>query len=135
MSETPDEEQFEEAALSGTPHVFVQGEVNSEFVLQIYVADQFSGHPCFPLLLVAEFEGKTLVAVPHQAWHRSQSRRKMGVAGALSKPTAVEVLAAKLDAPMENVEGISCSSSWCLIHQKPSAISTFWKRTERSTSL
>lgn len=105
MSDEAPEEPFEEAASS--PYLFVDGEVNSDFELQIFTADLATGSPAFPLLLIAEFEGKSLVAVPSQAWHRSSNRRKMGVPGAISKPTAVEVLAAKLDTPQVSAEGIN----------------------------
>ena len=105
MSAEAAEEPFDEAASS--PYLFVDGEVNSNFELQIFTADFATGSPAFPLLLIAEFEGKSLVAVPSQAWHRSSNRRRMGVPGALSKPTAVEVLAAKLDTPQVSAEGIN----------------------------
>ena len=65
MSDEAPEEPFEEAASS--PYLFVDGEVNSDFELQIFTADLATGSPAFPLLLIAEFEGKSLVAVPSQA--------------------------------------------------------------------
>ena len=105
MSDTGEEEQFEETALG--PYIFVEGLVNSNFQVQLFISDLATGKPCFPLLLITEFEGKSLVAVPSQAWHRSSARRKFGGQGALSKPTAVEVLAAKLDAQDQGVEGIN----------------------------
>ena len=66
---------------------------SEEVVVQLYFDDLEEGDVAFPLLLIAEFENKPLVAVPFPAWHRSVSRRQMQ-AGALSKPAVLEVLAA-----------------------------------------
>ena len=85
-----------EEGASISPYVIDDKGVNSEFVVHIYFDDLESGDVAFPLLLVAKLDEKILVAVPHQAWHRTTSKRSMQV-GALSKATVVEVLAAAAD--------------------------------------
>ena len=47
MSDTAEEEQFEDAALVDSPYVFLERTVTSSFQVQLFVADQLSGHPCF----------------------------------------------------------------------------------------
>lgn len=47
MSDAAEEEQFEDAALVDSPYVFLERTVNSSFQVQLFVADQLSGHPCF----------------------------------------------------------------------------------------
>ena len=85
-----------EEGASISPYVIDDKGVNPEFVVHIYFDDLDSGDVAFPLLLVAKLDEKILVAVPHQAWHRTTSKRSMQM-GALSKATAVEVLAAAAD--------------------------------------
>ena len=78
------------------PFLLVDGRIvaSEEVVVQLYFDDLEEGDVAFPLLLIAEFENKPLVAVPFAAWHRNVSRRQMQP-GALSKPAVVvEVLAA-----------------------------------------
>eukprot|EP00435_Cladocopium_sp_Y103_P071824 s46_g38.t1 len=72
------------------------GTVNKDFEVQLFINDLDTGTGTFPVLLVAEFEEKTLVAVPHEAWHRVGNRRKM-VQNGLLKPVVAEVLVADYD--------------------------------------
>ena len=88
MADAPD------GAVSGpSPLIFREGAANPDFEVQLYIDNLDEGTGSLPLLLIAELDGKTLVAVPQEAWHRSPSRRKMAP-GALAKQALVEVLAA-----------------------------------------
>ena len=87
------EDPAPDGAATPSPYVLVEGIINSDYQLQLYIDDLATGEPSFPLLLIGEFDDKTLVAVPHAAWHRSLSKRRMQQ-GALSRATVVEVLTA-----------------------------------------
>ena len=80
---------------SQLPYLLVEGKLvaSEDISVQLYFDDLDAGDIAFPLLLIAEFEGKSLVAVPFEAWHRQVTRRRMQP-GALSEPAVIEVLAA-----------------------------------------
>ena len=74
-------------------YIFEEGEIAEEFDVQLYTDDLVTGSGTLPLLLIALLDGKHLVAVPQEAWHRLSAKRRMMV-GALSRAAPVEVLAA-----------------------------------------
>ena len=88
-------EESPEEGGSQLPYLLVEGKLvaSEDISVQLYFDDLDAGDIAFPLLLIAEFEGKSLVAVPFEAWHRQVTRRRMQP-GALSKPAVIEVLAA-----------------------------------------
>lgn len=78
------------------PYLIEEGEETGDIELLLYVDDLDQGEPSFPAVAIGKFDNKTLVALPQEAWRRKVAKRSMQ-AGALTKATVVEVLAAMAD--------------------------------------
>lgn len=79
----------------------VDGEINFEYPVHLFLVDPFEGEPpSVQLLYITEFEGKTLVAIPHSAWHRTISKRVLPPS-CLTKTSLLEVNACRMASRME----------------------------------
>ena len=76
------------------PYIFEEGEVNSNYSVNVFEVDPEAGEPTIQILLIGRFEGRDLVALPQKAWHRKVDRRIMP-AGSLLRPTLLEVAACR----------------------------------------
>ena len=84
-----------------SPFIVSEGEINFEFPVHLFLVDPFEGvPPSIPILYIAEFDGKILVAVPHSAWHRTISKRAIP-ASCLTKTSLLEVQACRMSNRME----------------------------------
>lgn len=77
--------------------VTAEDKVFDEYEVATFFVDEHTGKPAIPVICIAELQGKILVAVPHQVWHRSLSKRVLPN-GFFSKPTVVEVKVCKVTA-------------------------------------
>ena len=86
-----------------TPYICEEGTVNSSYSVNLFEVNPEVGRPTVQLLFISRFEGKDLVAVPQTAWNRKVDLRVMP-AGALIRPTLLEVAACRHKAMEETVE-------------------------------
>lgn len=86
-------------------YLLADGQLNTNFEVQLFTSHFSTGAVTCQLLMITEFENKTLVAIPQSMWHRTVSNRLM-VSGVFSRPTLVEVLASDLYNPMVQEEDV-----------------------------
>ena len=84
-------------------HVTAEGKVFDEYEVATFFVDEHTGEPAIPVICIAELQQKLLVAVPHQVWHRTPSKRVLP-SGFFSKPTVVEVKVCKVTARTTQLE-------------------------------
>ena len=75
--------------------VTAEDKVFVEYEVATYFVDERTGKPAIPVICISELQGRLLVAVPQDVWHRTPGRRVLP-SGFISKPTPVEVKVCKL---------------------------------------
>lgn len=84
-------------------YVTAEGKVFDEYEVATFFVDEHTAKPAIPVICIAELQQKLLVAVPHQVWHRTPSKRVLPSAF-FSKPTVVEVKVCKVTARTTQLE-------------------------------
>ena len=90
-------------AADSPPEIFHDGEVNTNYSVNLFLSESETGVTGIQLLFICKLDEKSLVAVPHTAWHRNLSRRVLPPT-ALSKPTLVEVAVAQQSSMTEPLQ-------------------------------
>ena len=84
-----------EEVLTQSPYVFEDSVVNFDYPVHLFLVDPFEGDsPAIQILYITEFDGRTLVALPHTAWHRLVTKRAFPSAG-FTKGILLEVVASR----------------------------------------
>ena len=81
--------------------LFEEGITRYSYSVSLFLVDAEKGTPSSQIILIAKFEGKNLVAFPHEVWNRTLTKRILE-SQSFAKPTLVEVQAAEvgdLDTP------------------------------------
>lgn len=84
--------------------MFDEGSTKVAYSVSLLEVDPPANPTTTQIILIAQFEGKTLVAVPNPVWHRSVSKRILNPQS-LTKATLVEVQAEEAGKPGELLEG------------------------------
>ena len=78
-----------------SPYIFEDSVTNFEYPVHLFLVDPFEGDsPAIQILYITEFDGRTLVALPHTAWHRLVTKRAFPAAG-FTKGILLEVVACR----------------------------------------
>ena len=108
MSEEGEElAEVETVPDTSLPLVYQEGRVDFNYPTGVLSLQGQSGQPVhLQIILVSQFEGKTLVTIPFSGWHRLRAQR-MVPPDTLTKATLVEVVVAEPDdrhavSPIEN---------------------------------
>lgn len=81
-------------------------QVNLEYPVGLLCISTLPHKPVTQVILVADIDGKALVAVPKSVWHRKVAQRTMPL-GWVTKMTSLETIACRPDAKSEPMEDTS----------------------------